>query len=84
VSFRQKGFSLKEAKEMQGTIVRTMRPLYHVGVGELGIVCGMYKVVDGYAVSIRFSTPDQPTPSETYTLDWWDFLEAVIECVEAA
>ena len=69
---------------MQGTIVRTMRPLYDVGVGEMGIVCGMYLLREGYVVLIRFSTPDLPMRSATYTLDWWDYLEAVHECVKVA
>ena len=64
---------------MQGTIVRTMRSLYDVGQGELGVVCGMYFTGDGYAVSIRFSTPDGPLPSATYTLDFLDYQDAVYE-----
>jgi hypothetical protein len=81
---RPERFSRKEAEKMQGVIVRTMRPLYDVGVGEMGIVCGMYLDYHGYVLSIRFSTPDLPQKSATYTLDWWDFLEAVYECVKVA
>ena len=53
---RQFGFSRKSAVALQGKLVRTIRPVYDVGAGELGVVCGMYLLFQGYGITVRFSS----------------------------